>query len=99
MAKEWRYQRSPSYLQPPCPRSTSPINLDVFPWEAEGCRQEGVGRAPGSGGAWGQLFAFHSALGLTPCCSQRCHIFLFVFLPLCLISEASVSSRSQTQQV
>ena len=54
MAKEWRHQRSPSYLHPPCPRSTSPINLDVFPCEAEGCRQEGVGRV-GSGGERGQL--------------------------------------------
>lgn len=95
MAKEWRHQHFPSYLHPPCPRSTSPVNLDVFSCEAEGV----WGRAVGSGGAGGNFGSLHSAGGLTPCCFQWCHIFLFVFLPLCLISEASVSSRSQTQQV
>lgn len=56
MAKEWRHQHFPSYLHPPCPRSTSPINLDVFSGEAEGSGQEGNwGRAVGAEGAWGQL--------------------------------------------
>lgn len=52
MAKEWRHQHFPSYLHPPCARSTSPINLDVFSCQVEGNWGR---RAGGSGGARGQL--------------------------------------------
>lgn len=98
MGKEWGHRRPPSYLRAPRPRPTAPFSLGVFPagpWGAEGLGDGEDGGAGGVGAPW--LCVLQR--GLTPGRSRWCHILLFVSPPLCLISEASVSSRSQTRRV
>ena len=98
VGKEWGHRRPPSYLRAPRPRPTAPFSLDVFPCGARGGCRFGVGGRRGWGGV-GAAWLCVLQRGLTPGRSRWCHILLFVSPPLCLISEASVSSRSQTRRV
>lgn len=99
VGKEWGHRR-PLGLPPlarPRPRPTAPFSLGVFPAGPWGLKAWGMGSDGGAGGgALGSAFCSEGSLlaapdGATFSCSSP--------PPSCLISEASVSSRSQTRRV